>query len=165
MLYHVAGLLREPVGSTRRFPIDPEAPVLRGGIELMRVPRGVMVSVDADVIIDDTCSRCLSPFDYRAQVRFEEVYAQQVDLLTNERVVPDDPDAFRIGLDHTIDITEAVRQYTVMAAAMQPLCRVDCPGLCPVCGTDLSLAACTCDRNPMDERWAVLATLRKNANG
>lgn len=166
MLFNVATLLREPVGSGRHYVLEPEPPVHRGTVNLIRTPDGVLVSCEADVLLEDTCSRCLSPFAYPAHISFEEVYMQQVDVSTGGRLPPpDDAEAFLIALDHTIDITEAVRQYSEMAAAMQPLCRPDCPGICPECGQDLSIAACRCDRMPTDSRWAALAALKLSSNG
>jgi uncharacterized protein len=117
------------------------------------------------VELEAECSRCLVPFGYTAEIGFEEIYAQQVDLSTGRRVPIEDPDAFRISLDNTIDITEAVRQYSEMAAEMQPLCRPDCPGMCPICGTDMSIAPCQCDRTPMDPRWEALVALKQRTNG
>ncbi len=166
MQFHVALLLREEIGASRRFALEPEPPVLRGSVALIRVPGGVLARVEADVWLEDKCSRCLTPLAYPEHLDFEEVFVQQVDVATGARLAPaDDPEAFVIELNHTIDITEAVRQYTEMAAAMQPLCRPDCPGFCPQCGEDLSLNVCACDRTPMDSRWAVLAALKQRANG
>ncbi|MEX1104319.1 MAG: DUF177 domain-containing protein [Dehalococcoidia bacterium] len=165
MLFNVATLLREPVGSTRKYTLEPEEPIHRGAAELLRVPTGVLVRVDAEVLEEAACSRCLSPFAYRVQIGFEEIYHQQVDLVSGGRMEePEDPDAFRIDLDNTIDIKEAVRQYSEVAAEMQPLCRPDCPGICAVCGQDLNIGDCSCDRSPIDSRWAALAALRR-ANG
>lgn len=165
MLFNVAQLLRSEVGASRRYELDPEPPVHRGHVELIRMPGGVLVRCTADVVIEADCSRCLAPFGYAATVDFEEVYLQQVDLMTGRRVPVEDPDAFLIGLDNTIDIREAVRQYSELAAEMQPLCRPDCPGMCPICGTDMSIAPCQCDRTPMDPRWAALVTLKQKTNG
>lgn len=109
---------------------------------------------------DAECSRCLTPFGYEEEIEFEEIFAQQVDPVSGRRLETE-PDAFLIDTNHTIDITEAVRQYGEMAAAMQPLCRPDCPGICPVCGTDISIAPCQCDRTPIDPRWQALVALKK----
>jgi uncharacterized protein len=168
MLIHVAGLLREPIGATRRADLLPEEPVRSGWVELVHLPGAILARFDAEVGIDDECSRCLSAFGYTTRLRFEEMYVQQVDVSTGAKVETElDPgeDAFRVALDHTIDTTEAVRQYTEMAAAMQPLCRPDCPGLCSQCGQDLTVGACTCDRTPADSRWAALADLKLFPNG
>ncbi len=166
MLYNVSGLLREEVGATRKFPIEPEEPVHGGRVQLVRVPHGVLVRCQADVMLEAQCGRCLVPFCYPATVEFEELYQQQVDLVSGHRVEIEDPEeAFVIGLDHTIDIREGVRQYSEMAAEMRPLCRPDCPGICPVCGSDLNIAPCQCDRTPADPRWAALFALQRSNNG
>lgn len=165
MLFNVSQLLREPTGATRHYELEPEPPVHGGTAELTRVPGGVLVRLQADVLLDAECSRCLTPFAYPAHIEFEEIYAQQYDVLTGAKLPPpDEADSFTISANHTIDTSEAVRQYSETAAAMQPLCRPDCPGICSECGQDLSIAACRCDRAPLDTRWAALAAL-KRSNG
>jgi DUF177 domain-containing protein len=165
MLFNVSQLLREPVGAARHYELSPDPPVHRGTVELIRTPDGVLVRCQASVLLEDNCSRCLAPFGYPSNIQFDEVFAQQFDVLTGNRLPEaDDPESFRIPANHTIDITEAVRQYSEMAAAMQPLCRADCPGICPECGQDLSVATCRCDRAPIDSRWMALAAL-KRSNG
>ena len=159
-------LLLQEVGASRRYDLEAEEPVHGGRVELIRVPEGVLVRCEADVLIDAQCSRCLATFAYSVHVSFEEVYAQQVDLVHGHRLAePDDPESFRIGMNNTIDIREAVRQYSETAAEMRPLCRPDCPGLCPVCGTDLTMASCQCERRPVDPRWAALFGLKHMTNG
>ncbi|MGE3075999.1 MAG: DUF177 domain-containing protein [Dehalococcoidia bacterium] len=165
MLFNVSQLLREETGASRNYDLEPEGNVHSGHVELIRTPGGVLVRCRAEVGLEAECSRCLTPFGYMAQVEFEEVYAQQVDPVTGRRLEIEDPDAFLIGADHSIDITEAVRQYSDMAAEMQPLCRPDCPGICPVCGTDMSIAPCQCDRTPIDPRWQALVALKRKTNG
>jgi len=165
MLFNVSQLLREEVGASRRYQLDPEAQLHHGRVELIRTPGGILVRCDATVELEADCSRCLTAFGYLAGIGFEEIYLQQIDLATGRRLTIEDPDAFRIAVDNTIDIREAVRQYSEMAAEMQPLCRPDCPGMCPVCGTDLGIAACQCDRTPMDPRWAALVALKQKTNG
>jgi len=164
MFFNVSQLLRAEVGASRHYALDREPPVHRGQVELMRTPGGILVCCEADVELDADCSRCMAPFGYLAHISFEEVYAQQVDLATGHRLTLEEPETPLISLENTIDISEAVRQYTEMAAEMQPLCRPDCPGICPVCGTDLSTTRCRCDRTPIDPRWAALVAL-KRTNG
>ncbi len=161
MQFNVSTLLREPIGSTRSYALDAEPPVRSGSIELLRVRDGVLVRVRAGIVLGAECSRCLAPLEYPARISFEEVFYQQVDVGTGAPLrPPTEPDPFMIDTHHTIDITEAVRQYSEMSAAIQPLCRPDCPGLCPVCGQDLGIEPCDCDRSPTDHRWAALAGLR-----
>jgi hypothetical protein len=56
-------------------------------------------------------------------------------------------------------LTEAVRQYRVMAEPMQLLCKPDCLGLCPHCGYNLNQGPCGCPRQDVDERWSALTEL------
>jgi uncharacterized protein len=164
MQFNVSQLLRERVGETREYELLAEFPFHRGTALLTRIPDGVLVQVEADVVLDAACSRCLAPFGYPAHIEFEESFVQVVDMLTGERHPLEAGDErFVIDEHHTIDISEAVRQYSEMAAAMQPLCRPDCPGICPECGRDLSIASCECDRTATDPRWAALAALRTTA--
>jgi uncharacterized protein len=167
MLFNVSVLLRSPVGEKRDYDLGGDSPVHHGKAVLTRTPNGVLVGVQAAVVLDECCSRCLVPFGYPVDVAFEEVFVQQVDPVSGRRLSRDDAagDSFLISLDHLIDITEAVRQYSLMAAAMQPLCRPDCVGLCVQCGKDLNLGSCTCDRAPIDSRWAALAVLKQSSNG
>lgn len=161
MQFNVSQLLREHTGATRSYALEQEPPVRQGTARLMRTRDGVLVTVDADVVLEAECSRCTTPFGYPEHISFEEVFYQQVDVVTGARMAPPaDEEPFLIDIRHTIDITEAVRQYSEMAAAIQPLCRPDCPGLCPVCGQDLGIEPCDCDRAPIDARWAALAGLR-----
>ena len=165
MLFNVSQLLKAEVGASRRYDLEPEPPVHHGDVELIRTPDGVLVRCHAEVALEAECSRCLAPFAYLGNIGFEEIYVAQVEPSTGRRVSVEDPDAFLIGLDNTIDITEAVRQYSEMAAEMQPLCRPDCPGICPICGTDMSIAPCQCDRTPIDPRWEALVALKRKSNG
>jgi uncharacterized protein len=44
---------------------------------------------------------------------------------------------------------------------MKPLCREDCRGLCPRCGSDLNVSECGCVVEEVDPRWRALQLLKK----
>ena len=68
-------------------------------------------------------------------------------------------DAFPI--EHgQLDLTNMVREHVLLAVDDPRLCRSDCPGLCPVCGADLTAGPCGCDDVVVDDRWSVLDQLR-----
>jgi uncharacterized protein len=60
-----------------------------------------------------------------------------------------------------LDLHAWARDALALALPTQLLCRVECAGLCPVCGTDLNLAGPehAHEREP-DPRWAKLAEVR-----
>jgi uncharacterized protein len=169
MLFNVSGLVQEGIGATRRYDVDgqlvsegreqPEP--VTGSVELLRTKSGVLVRAHLQLEESETCSRCLKPLQDLLALNFEEEFQQTVDarggILPGERP---DSDTFLIDDRHMLDITEAVRQYREASAAIAPLCRPDCKGICPDCGADLNTEECRCDEGPIDTRWADLAGLR-----
>jgi uncharacterized metal-binding protein YceD (DUF177 family) len=59
-----------------------------------------------------------------------------------------------------IDFTLLVREAVLLAVPDAPLCRADCPGLCPQCGADRASTTCSCVVETRDPRWAALDALR-----
>ena len=55
--------------------------------------------------------------------------------------------------------TMGQREVVLLDSPSTPLCRPDCAGLCPTCGTNLNEGSCDCAPPPADPRWAGLAGL------
>ena len=47
---------------------------------------------------------------------------------------------------------------------MEILCAEDCKGLCPICGANLNIEECGCERDETDPRWAPLNELLNDEN-
>lgn len=58
-----------------------------------------------------------------------------------------------------VDLGQALLDELSLTLPMAPLCRPYCPGICPVCGRQLSEGACGCRSQETDPRWAKLAKL------
>jgi len=166
MQINVAQLLKEGVGSTRSFEfadvlqVDSCQVNVHADLTLLRLKRSVLVTGRADARTGQTCSRCLREFELTLPLKIEEEFVQSVDVESGLPLeVAAEPDTFTIDEKHIIDISEALRQYLILALPMKPLCQPDCPGLCPVCGRDLKEAECGCNRDTGDARWAALREL------
>ncbi len=61
--------------------------------------------------------------------------------------------------DEFADLTADIRESILLRFPAFPVCREDCPGLCPQCGIRRAEAACDC-RRPSDQRWAALDGLQ-----
>ena len=59
-----------------------------------------------------------------------------------------------------IDLSPPIREQLFLAMPTIALCREDCRGLCPRCGTNLNQAACGCPPPQPDTRLAVLRLLK-----
>ncbi|HEX9136023.1 MAG TPA: DUF177 domain-containing protein, partial [Nitrospirota bacterium] len=58
-----------------------------------------------------------------------------------------------------IDPVELVKEQLLISIPMVPLHGPDCKGLCPVCGTNLNEAACSCQKDGSGE-FGAFSTLK-----
>ncbi len=61
--------------------------------------------------------------------------------------------------DQRIDLAFAAWEALALELPMKPICRVECAGLCPVCGNDLNEGACGCQAKKADSRFLSLKKL------
>ena len=61
--------------------------------------------------------------------------------------------------DDLLDLEPLLRDAVVLALPFQPVCRPDCPGLCPQCGARLADEPDHQHEQAIDPRWAGLEGL------
>ena len=96
---------------------------------------GVSLKAEVKAQLHSRCSRCLEPVQVPLRANVEAIYARQSD--------PEDPDLYLFEGD-TLELEEAVKDALLLEMPLRLLCKPDCKGLCPVCGTDLNQSTCTC---------------------
>ena len=168
---NVSQQLKDPIGSVREYDINDIVDITgadgraEGKVTLTRTDRGILVNSIVRMEIELGCSRCLSLCNYPLTLRIAEEYFPTIDILTSApMVVPDDSGFFTIDEHHILDLTEAIRQYTVLAVPMKPLCSGNCAGLCPSCGHNLNQGECGCPSPDTDPRWANLRKITVTGN-
>jgi uncharacterized protein len=168
---NVSQQLKDPIGAVREYDINDTVDITgaegraEGKVILTRTDRGILVNGMVRVEIELTCSRCLSLCSYPLTLRIVEEYFPTIDIMTSAPMtVPDESGSFAIDEHHVLDLTEAIRQYTVLATPMKPLCRDDCAGLCPSCGHNLNEGKCSCPPPNADPRWSALRKLGVTGN-
>jgi uncharacterized protein len=167
MEYNVSSLLKEHTGATREYAVDDAITVdgvahhVTGAVRMDRTPEGIFVRAHLAGDMRDECSRCLKPITYPITLDIEEEYIPTVDVTTGARITPPEgeEDAYRIDERHILDLHEAAAQYWALALPIAPICREDCPGLCPACGEEIGPGH-PCSREQIDARWEKLAKLR-----
>jgi len=95
------------------------------------------------------CDRCLKPLTLSLGANVREKFSR--DTFSGY----DDEDVWPFA-GGEIDLSDALAVSFLQALPRKVLCREDCKGLCPVCGNDLNLRACGCDRTQADPRLAEL---------
>lgn len=110
------------------------------------------LSLELDVKVLNVCSRCLKEEENEISLSAEIILSDD----ENEEDV-ENPDVY--FLDGTIfNIDQLVDDTFVLNVSDYYLCKSDCKGLCPKCGSDLNLAECSCEKE-IDPRLAVLGQL------
>ena len=147
------------MGTSKVSDVDAEAVLLTGDqasrvhgqVKLIRVNRGIWVQALLRTTLSCSCSRCLRSFDLGVRFQVEEIYSQAVDVRTGRHVesLREVDSGFEIDRYHVVDITEGIRQSSILSLPMKPLCREDCAGICARCGTNLNDAKCKCNGAPV----------------
>lgn len=105
-----------------------------------------------------TCDRCLEEFEREVSSTYSLVY-----MTDDGSGVEGDEEVQLISADtNYIDLGEDVRQFALLSLPQKMLCREDCAGLCPTCGTNRNRSKCDCTHEDVDSRWTVLQKLLKN---
>ena len=129
----------------------PAGTTLELQIRLEAVVEGVLASGLAQAQLSGECVRCLEPIEQTLEVDFQELY------VFPESDAEDD-EASRLEGD-LLDLEPVIRDAVVLALPFRPVCRDDCPGLCPRCGARLADQPDHRHEAEIDPRWAALAAL------
>ncbi len=133
----------------------PEGADLLLDLRLESATEGVLVTVTATAQVEGECGRCLRPVSDSLDVTFQELYAYP-DSTTDETTEEDEIGRLQGDL---LDLEPALRDAVVLALPITPLCRAECPGLCPGCGEPWDDLPAGHSHQQADPRWAALSKL------
>ena len=161
--------IREDDGLTIRHSFGEGEPALGEDIRLLgpteltaklaREGDRVTINGEIDATAEVDCDRCLAAIKSAIRKRFELTYVPPLGT-PDERVLGDEDLSIGFYREDTIDMDDVVREQILLALPMTRLCKEDCRGLCPGCGTNLNEASCNCGREQTDPRWAALKDLK-----
>lgn len=158
--FDVSTLIKARLGASLTLNVDTgpqrltdlEVDFLRGTIQVVRVQGGLLVRGSLESQLGLECVRCLEPFATPIALELEEIFG-----LPGAGPRPDVP--YVVSEGGWLDLTPLLREQAWLAIPIKPLCRPDCKGLCPQCGTNLNIESCTCDNTRIDPRLALLKDL------
>ncbi len=174
MQFNLAQLLMEPIGSTRDYDVDewftgPEdgRDRAQGWVRVIRTHQGVLVSARLETLVKLTCGRCVNEFEHSSVITMEEDSSPTIDPATGRKTESLEENGSEINLDdqHVLDMGEVIRQYVLTGVPIKPLCREECRGLCPECGSNLNEGKCKCNAVQIDLRWGSLSELLTDKRG
>ena len=136
----------------------PEGSDLELDLRLEAVMEGVLVTGSVRGRAVGECGRCLDEVTEPVDVTLAELFVYPERAAVAAADGDEDDDDLR-GLDgDLLDLEPALRDAVVPVLPFQPVCRPDCPGLCPLCGARLADEPGH-THETLDPRWAALSDL------
>ncbi|HEY3923669.1 MAG TPA: YceD family protein [Acidothermaceae bacterium] len=121
-------------------------------LRLESVSEGVLVSGTIQVMLTGECARCLDVLTSPLEVDIQQLFVYP----GNEIDEDDEDDEIGQLVDDYVDLEPVLRDAVVLALPLAPVCREDCPGLCPQCGARLADVDPGHRHDEVDPRWAAL---------
>lgn len=119
--------------------------------------RRLQIRIEASCVLTVPCDRCLTD----VKIPFAIDVSREIDgkAKTNQ----DDFDDTQYIVDESLDLDKMIRDELLLAWPAKILCKEDCKGLCSVCGQNLNVSDCGCDREVKDPRMAAIQDIFKHA--
>ncbi len=138
-------------------PVHWSAEAERAGVEI-RITGSLKTGVEL------MCSRCLEPARYEISKSFDLFFRQRDEQMFDEDEEvelgeQDTKTAFFTGTQ--LAIGDILREQVLLALPMKALCKVDCKGLCPTCGTNLNSGSCNCPKENFSPHMDTLLDIKR----
>jgi uncharacterized protein len=134
-------------------PIGVDVSYYRSGMDLF-------LSGQIKTRTEATCARCAEEFEAQYDRPFRLVLSPKVAGYGNEKDLRADDLEFSLYEGEDIDLSPLIREQILLALPTRPLCREDCQGLCPRCGSNRNRVQCDCRAESFDPRLEVLRSIK-----
>jgi len=119
-------------------------------VEEIEIRGRVVASMEA------ICARCLEPVEHAVDLNFDLVYRPITSITRGDEFqVPRGEEEIGFYREGRLLLEDVVKEQVLLSLPMKSICRTDCRGLCPACGTNLNREACRC-AGPIDPRFERL---------
>ena len=120
-------------------------------------------SLEAELVYSGEleCSRCLAPYPFQEDEVFSLVLYPRAGASSEDVELASKDLDILYYTEPVVPLAPIAEERVQMLLPMKPLCKPDCLGLCPTCGSDRNLAACACAPDTIDPRWEALKALKE----
>lgn len=140
----------------------------KGRAELIREHRGHNDTVDDIRLVGNfktevevRCARCLEPVDNSVSEDFDLIYRPLgVDAKGEEASISRDETEIGYYQGEGLLLEDVLKEQILLALPVKQVCKENCKGLCPHCGTNLNAGKCDCVSGMADPRWNALEAIR-----
>ena len=141
-----------------------EGPI-NADFEIQRLGNEIQVTGTVRATARLQCSRCLAPFDYAVAGTVEATFAPPAKLVEGDHQHELAQDELEVEplIQGGADLRGVIAEQIHLNLPLKPLCREDCPGICPHCGAQYDKTGCLdCGAlHPIGE-WTTPPSFRSN---
>jgi uncharacterized protein len=127
-------------------------------VTLYRTGQNIVATGTAATVVGLSCGRCLDSIEFPIKTEFTidfrpkptsipspKEYSKKTKAVDEDglETIEQDIDATYYS-NEIIDLSDEIRQQIELSVPIKPLCKDDCLGLCPICGTNLNKGKCSC---------------------
>jgi uncharacterized protein len=138
------------LGGERYLPVPDKLPA---ELAIIKASTGTVLELGFTTRLHGPCYRCLGDAVLEVPIAAREYQANN----------PEGEEELRTPYlsDDNLDLTGWSRDAVALALPEKILCRVDCAGLCPMCGKNLNEEPHEHEEEHGDSRWSALESLRE----
>jgi len=93
------------------------------------------------------CVRCLEQFELKINSRFDIILFPS-EMVDQRSTALDDEELEYIFYENDqIDLEKILIEQVNLFVPFKPICKAECKGICPGCGTNLNHSSCPCEQN------------------
>lgn len=111
----------------------------------------VTLELTASGVLQLQCDRCGKPLEQSFEIPFTAMVSAEPDAEESEKLV--------VAENSRLDLDHLAQTALLLSLPSKQLCSEACKGLCPLCGADLNLGDCGCNRQRIDPRLEGLKKL------
>ena len=97
------------------------------------------------------CVRCLTHYTHPLHAQLDEMFSFPSQGEADPTLI--------IPEDAFLEFAPLLREYLLLDLPIRPLCRLDCRGICPICGSNRNHNKCHHREETIDPRMEVLKEL------
>lgn len=125
-----------------------------------RMKETVFVAGTVTAQVEMPCCRCLESTVLSVSGPFRYTFAPPPAESREELELSAEDLDYAYYEGDAIELDDILFEQILLQIPIKPLCGESCKGLCPRCGSNLNRVDCQCRNETIDERLAVLKTLK-----
>ncbi len=152
-------------GRLAYLKIDPALAQAR--VALFRTNQNISLSGKLHYTMRPNCGRCGASFDNEMDLEIVRHLVPHFgghleEMLSQDEEIELSAEDLEFSFYHNdeIDLEEILAEEVLLALPMNYVCREDCQGLCPRCGSNWNEGACGCPEVKEESPFAVLKGLK-----